>query len=55
VVAAVVLWFIFTVVRKLFVLALLVALAVGAWMIWDDPALLLDAWRAVTGPFDGYV
>lgn len=47
-----VLWFIFTVVRKLFVLALLVALAVGAWMIWDDPALLLDAWRAVSGRFD---
>ncbi|MFN7092481.1 MAG: hypothetical protein ACK4P4_18255 [Allorhizobium sp.] len=49
-----VLWFIFTVVRKLFVLALVIALAVGAWMIWQDPALLLGAWRAVSGGFDGY-
>lgn len=48
-----VLWFIFTVVRKLFVLALLIALAIGAWMIWDDPNLLLDAWFAVTGLFAG--
>jgi hypothetical protein len=42
------------VVRKLFVLALLVALAVGAWTIWDDPALLLEAWQAVVEFFHGY-
>lgn len=42
-IAVVALWFAFTVVRKLFGLALLAAVAIGAWMLWNDSEMLYSA------------
>ncbi|MCF6368509.1 hypothetical protein [Rhizobium halophilum] len=40
VIAVVVLWLVVFVVRKLIGIALLTALAIGVWMVWNDPDLL---------------
>ncbi|MCF6371063.1 hypothetical protein [Rhizobium halophilum] len=40
VIVVVVIGFVYFVVRKLIGVALLVALAIGVWMVWNDPALL---------------
>lgn len=53
--AVVVLWLVFFVVRKLFGVALFIALAVGAWMVWNDPDLLRQWADAVMNFFDRYV
>lgn len=37
-----VLWLIFSVLRKVFGIALVLALALGAWMIWSNPELLAN-------------
>ena len=37
--AIVVLWLVFSLVRKVFGLALIAALALGAWMLWTNPGL----------------
>ncbi|AEQ53191.1 hypothetical protein [Pelagibacterium halotolerans] len=42
-------WLVFSLVRKLFGLVLLAALAVAAWVLWSNPHLL--AW--VTGGLFG--
>ncbi|MCJ8519005.1 type IV secretory pathway TrbD component [Pseudorhizobium tarimense] len=55
VIAVVVIGFVFFVVRKLIGVALLVALAIGVWMVWNDPALLQQWADAVTAFFDSYV
>lgn len=55
VIAVVVIGFVFFVVRKLIGVALLIALAIGVWMIWNDPALLQQWADAVMGFFDSYV
>ncbi|WP_152564172.1 hypothetical protein [Neorhizobium vignae] len=39
-IALVVLWLVFFVFRKLIGVVLLVALAVGVWIVWSDPAVL---------------
>jgi len=54
-VAAAVLWLVFFVARKLFGFALLVAIAVGAWMIWNDPAVLQRWFEAVMDVVNTYV
>jgi hypothetical protein len=54
-VALVVLWLVVFVVRKLIGLALVVALLIGAWMVWNDPLLLQDALYAVSDFIRGYV
>ena len=53
--AVVVLWLVFFVVRKLFGVALLIALAVGAWMVWNDPDHLRQWADPVMNFFDRYV
>ncbi len=50
-VAAVVLWFVFTLVRKLFGVVLLFALTAGAWLLWNNPPLLWEAADAVANVF----
>lgn len=47
-IVVVALWLAFTVVRKLFGLALLAAVAIGAWMLWNDPQMLYSAVDAVS-------
>lgn len=47
--AIVLLWLVFSMMRKLFGLALLAALAVGGWVVWNDPALLGNLATLVTG------
>ncbi len=54
-VAAMVLWLVFFVARKLFGFALLVAMAVGAWMIWNDPTVLQKWFDAVMDVVNTYV
>lgn len=54
-VAAAVLWLVFFVARKLFGFALLVAMAVGAWMIWNDPTVLQKWFDAVMDVVNTYV
>ncbi|MDP9590591.1 UNVERIFIED_ORG: hypothetical protein J2W19_003155 [Shinella zoogloeoides] len=54
-VAAMVLWLVFFVARKLFGFALLVAIAVGAWMIWNDPTVLQKWFDAVMDVVNTYV
>lgn len=54
-IAATVLWLVFFVARKLFGFALLVAIAVGAWMIWNDPAVLQKWFEAVMDVVNTYV
>jgi hypothetical protein len=54
-VAAAVLWLVFFVARKLFGIALLVAVAIGAWMIWNDPAVLQKWFEAVMAVVNTYV
>lgn len=46
------LWFAFTVVRKLFGLALLAAVAIGAWMLWNDSEMLYSAAETVLDVVD---
>ena len=36
----VVLWLIFSVLRKVMGIAIVIALAVGAWVVWNNPELL---------------
>ena len=55
VIAVVVLWLVFFVVRKLIGVALLVVLAIGVWMVWNDPALLQQWADAVMDFFNSYV
>ncbi len=38
--AAIVLWLVFSVMKKLFGLALIAAVAFGAYMLWTNPGLL---------------
>lgn len=38
--AVVVIWLIFSVVKKVFGIVLVIGLAVGAWIIWSNPALI---------------
>lgn len=40
--AIVVIWFVFAIVRRLIGIVLLGAVALGAWMIWNDPQLLMS-------------
>ncbi|CAD7023187.1 hypothetical protein REJC140_00122 [Pseudorhizobium endolithicum] len=40
VIAVVVLWLVVFVVRKLIGVALLIALAIGLWMVWNDSSAL---------------
>jgi hypothetical protein len=40
--AIVVLWFVFAIVRRLIGVLLLGAVAIGAWMIWNDPQMLMS-------------
>lgn len=40
------LWLVFTMVRKLFGVILLAALAGGAWIVWNNPQLLDRVWTA---------
>ena len=47
-IVVVALWLAFTVVRKLFGLALLAAVGIGAWMLWNDPQMLYSAVDAVS-------
>lgn len=54
-VGAAVLWLVFFVARKLFAFALLVAITVGAWMIWNDPAVLQKWFEAVMDVVNTYV
>ena len=54
-VGAAVLWLVFFVARKLFGFALLVAIAVGAWIIWNDPAVLQKWFEAVMDVVNTYV
>ena len=51
VVAVVVISLVVFVVRKLVGIALLVALAIGLWMVWNDPGFLNGAADAVSGLF----
>ncbi|MCB5203467.1 hypothetical protein LH464_13380 [Neorhizobium sp. T786] len=51
-IAVVALWFAFTVVRKLFGLALLAAVAIGAWMLWNDSEMLYSAAETVLDVVD---
>lgn len=51
VVVVVVIWLVVFVVRKLIGIALLVALAIGLWMVWNDPGFLNGAADAVSGLF----
>ncbi|HCO55394.1 MAG TPA: hypothetical protein DIT93_10285 [Pelagibacterium sp.] len=46
-IALVAFWLVFSLVRKAFGLVLLVALAIGAWVLWSNPQLL----HSVTGAF----
>lgn len=39
-IAVVVFWLVFSLVRKVFGLLLLVAVAAGAWFLWSNPELL---------------
>ena len=55
VIAVVVLWLVFFVVRKLIGVALLVVLAIGVWMVWNDPVLLQQWADAVIDFFNSYV
>ena len=41
--AAIVLWLVFSLMKKLFGLALIAALAFGAYMVWTNPDLLHNA------------
>ena len=54
-VALVVLWLVFFVVRKLIGVALVAALVISGWMVWNDPALLQDVFYAISDFFSGYV
>lgn len=38
--AVVVLWLIFSVLRKVMGIAIVIALAVGPWVVWNNPELL---------------
>jgi uncharacterized membrane protein YccC len=40
--AVVVIWLVFSVVRKMLGILIVIGLAVGAWMVWNDPEL--QAW-----------
>lgn len=40
VVGVVAVWLLFFLVRKLIALALIAAVVVGAWMLWNDPSFL---------------
>lgn len=55
VVAAVVLWLVVFVVRKLIGVALLTAVAIGGWMVWNDPVLLQDWAYEMKDFFSGYL
>lgn len=54
-VALAVLWLVFFVVRKLIGVTLVAALVIGAWMVWNDPALLQDVFYAISDFLSGYV
>jgi hypothetical protein len=42
-------WLMFSLVRKMFGLVLLVALAIGAWALWSNPGLFYAATDALGG------
>jgi hypothetical protein len=52
VVILVVLWLVVFVVRKLIGVALIAALVVGAWFLWNDPSILGAAFETVLGHVD---
>ncbi|UYO00732.1 MAG: hypothetical protein KIT02_05835 [Devosia sp.] len=45
--AAILLWLVFSVMKKLIGLALLAAIVFGAYIVWTNPALLQQAMRMV--------
>jgi hypothetical protein len=47
VVILIVLWLVVFVVRKLIGVALIAALVVGAWLVWNDPSILRAAGETV--------
>ncbi len=53
--ALVVLYLVTFVVRKLIGLALVFALIIGSWAVWNDPWLLQDAFQTVSEFIHGYV
>jgi len=52
VIAIGVIWLVMTVVRKLIGLAVVAALVIGGFMIWQDPALLWAAQDRALGYYD---
>jgi hypothetical protein len=54
-VALVALWLVFFAVRKLIGVALVAALVIGAWMVWNNPALLQEAFYAISDFLSDYV
>lgn len=42
-------WLVFSLVRKMFGLVLLVALAIGAWVLWSNPGFIHAATDALAG------
>ncbi|WMT85310.1 hypothetical protein NO932_10170 [Pelagibacterium sp. 26DY04] len=42
--ALVVLWLVFAMMRKLFGIAIILALVGGAWLLWSNPELLENLW-----------
>ncbi|SMQ68749.1 hypothetical protein SAMN06295905_1649 [Devosia lucknowensis] len=45
--AAILLWLVFSVMKKLFGLAIIAAIAFGAYMVWTNPELLRQAMAMV--------
>lgn len=50
IIALVAFWLVFSLVRRMFGLVLLAALAIGAWVLWNNPDMLQAIVRAL--PFD---
>lgn len=42
-------WLVFSLVRKVFGLVLIVALALGAWVVWSNPDMMASLWSQVSG------
>lgn len=40
-------WLVFSLVRKVFGLVLIVALALGAWVVWSNPDMMQSLWSQV--------
>ena len=46
-------WLVFSLVKKAFGLALLAALVIGAYLLWNNPAMLQGLLNTVAGFFGG--